>query len=95
MRVWCCALCFRMDQARVGDSNAALKEKKMSKRRALITGASKGIGREVANRLAAGEFEVIGVARTTPSVFPGQFYEVDLSDRSATADMLDEIVAGG
>jgi 3-oxoacyl-[acyl-carrier protein] reductase len=67
----------------------------MSKRRALITGASKGIGREVADRLVAGDFEVIGVARTAPSDFPGQFYAVDLSDRGATTDMLIEIVAGG
>lgn len=42
----------------------------MSKRRVLITGASKGIGRAVAERVAASEFEVIGVARTEPSDFP-------------------------
>lgn len=86
---------FRRDKALAGGSNVALKEKMMSKRRALITGASKGIGREVANRLASSDFEVIGVARTAPSEFPGQFYAVDLSDRGATTDMLVEIVADG
>ncbi len=67
----------------------------MSKRRVLITGASKGIGRAVADRLADRGFEVIGVARTAPSGFRGQFYEVDLGDRAATAEMLDAIVADG
>jgi 3-oxoacyl-[acyl-carrier protein] reductase len=65
----------------------------MSKRRVVITGASKGIGRAVADRLAADGHEPIGLARTAPSGFPGQFYEVDLSDRAATAATLDKIVA--
>jgi 3-oxoacyl-[acyl-carrier protein] reductase len=67
----------------------------MSKRRVLITGASKGIGRAVADRLADNDFEVIGVARTAPSDFRGQFYEADLGDRAATAEMLDVIAADG
>lgn len=36
-----------------------------------------------------------GLARTAPSDFPGQFHEVDLSDRAATAATLDKIVAEG
>lgn len=67
----------------------------MSKRRVLITGASKGIGRAVADRLAAEGHEPIGLARTAPTDFPGQFHEVDLSDRGATAATLDKIVAEG
>jgi len=67
----------------------------MSKRRVLITGASKGIGRAVADRLAAEGHEPIGLARTAPTDFPGRFHEVDLSDRGATAATLDKIVAEG
>jgi 3-oxoacyl-[acyl-carrier protein] reductase len=67
----------------------------MSHRRILITGASKGIGREVAERLAGAGHQPIGLARTAPSDFPGQFHEVDLADRDATAETLDRIVAEG
>jgi NAD(P)-dependent dehydrogenase (short-subunit alcohol dehydrogenase family) len=67
----------------------------MPSRRFLITGASKGIGREVADRLAASGHQPIGLARTVPSDFPGPFHEVDLADRAATAQTLERIVADG
>lgn len=67
----------------------------MSKRRVLITGASKGIGRAVADRVAAAGQEPIGLARQAPSDFPGQFHEVDLGDQAATAQTLDRIVGEG
>jgi 3-oxoacyl-[acyl-carrier protein] reductase len=67
----------------------------MPTRRILITGASKGIGRAVADRLAAGGQEPIGLARTAPSDFPGPFYRVDLGDREAATETLQAIVAEG
>ncbi len=45
----------------------------MTARRVLITGASKGIGRVVAERVAAAGDLPIGLARTTPPDFPGEF----------------------
>src|ERR1700744_336991 len=67
----------------------------MSKRRGVITRGSKGIGRAVADRLAATGYEPIGLARTQPADFPGRFYAVDLADRDATAKALDNVVANG
>ena len=60
-------------------------------RRILITGASKGIGRALAQRLADGGDTPVGLARTAPADFPGEFHEVDLLDRAATATVLGKI----
>lgn len=67
----------------------------MPSRRILITGASKGIGRAVADRLARSGHEVIGLARTMPNDFPGELRQVDLADRAATAETLAAIVDDG
>ena len=67
----------------------------MTGRRVLITGASKGIGRAVADRVAASGDIPVGFARTRPADFPGEFYEVDLTDRVATADALEQVLATG
>lgn len=61
----------------------------MSSRTFLITGASKGIGRALADQLAAAGHTVVGIARHAedPS-FPGVLVPVDLGDREQTAKAL-------
>lgn len=60
----------------------------------IITGASRGIGLATAKRLATQNRAVIGLARNAPADgFPGQFTAVDLADREATKQVLDDIVA--
>ncbi|MFI9382428.1 SDR family oxidoreductase [Kutzneria sp. NPDC052558] len=60
-------------------------------RRFLITGASRGIGRALAQRVADAGDRPVGLARTAPADFPGEFHEVDVLDRAATADVLGKI----
>lgn len=67
----------------------------MPSRRVLITGASKGIGRAVADRVAEMGDIPVGLARSRPASCAGEFYEVDLADRTATAEALRAVVAAG
>jgi 3-oxoacyl-[acyl-carrier protein] reductase len=61
----------------------------------VITGASKGIGRAAADALAEHGWSVIGVARTQPADFPGEFIEVDLADQGSTEILANDLAAHG
>jgi 3-oxoacyl-[acyl-carrier protein] reductase len=64
----------------------------MNTRTFLITGASKGIGRALSNRLAAAGHIVVGIARNADDpTFPGALVSVDLSDRQATDQAFKEL----
>ncbi|MBP1852869.1 SDR family oxidoreductase [Rhizobium halophytocola] len=57
------------------------------KRTFLITGASKGIGLALAQRLAAREHTVIGIARNPTDAFPGPLHTLDLSERAGNEQL--------
>ncbi|MBX9868694.1 MAG: SDR family oxidoreductase [Burkholderiaceae bacterium] len=59
----------------------------------VITGASKGIGLALARQLYADGQQVIGLARHGTDHFPGQLYEVDLSNSSETHSVAQQILS--
>jgi 3-oxoacyl-[acyl-carrier protein] reductase len=61
----------------------------------VITGASKGIGRAAADALAERGWTVIGVARSAPQSFPGEFISADLADREQTEALANTLAARG
>ena len=65
----------------------------MKPRTIVVTGASKGIGRALSNRLAADGHQVVGIARHADPTFPGELITVDLADAEATQTVLDELAA--
>lgn len=63
------------------------------KRKVLVTGGSKGIGRAICDRLLEEGYAVTGIARTKPSDWPQgvAFEQVDLSDRAQLSDVLEKL----
>jgi len=59
----------------------------------VITGASKGIGYATAQNLQKSGHHVIGLARKAPQDFPGEFIEIDLADKQATANLATDITS--
>lgn len=65
----------------------------MTKRTFLVTGASKGIGRALTNRLAAAGHHVVGVARNPDPDFPGTLVPLDLGDNKRSGEVFAELAA--
>jgi 3-oxoacyl-[acyl-carrier protein] reductase len=63
----------------------------MTARTFLITGATKGIGRALSERLVRTGNRVIGLAREDAD-FPGELVRVDLGNRDATASALHDLM---
>src|SRR5262245_48064312 len=63
----------------------------MSERTFLVTGASKGIGRAVSERLARAGHHVVGIARGRDTSFPGTLACVDLRDRKRSAEVFADL----
>jgi NAD(P)-dependent dehydrogenase (short-subunit alcohol dehydrogenase family) len=63
----------------------------MTARTFLVTGASKGIGRALSQRLADAGHHVVGIARAPDAGFPGTLVPLDLGDTRAATEALADL----
>ncbi|HWU00047.1 MAG TPA: SDR family oxidoreductase, partial [Terriglobales bacterium] len=63
----------------------------MTKRTFLVTGASKGIGRALSERLAIAGHHVVGIARGADASFPGTLVSIDLNDSKAAGEAFQDL----
>ncbi|MEI7037199.1 SDR family oxidoreductase [Fulvimonas yonginensis] len=63
----------------------------MAVRTFLVTGASKGIGRALSQRLADAGHHVVGIAREPDASFPGTLVSIDMGDTRALASALADL----
>lgn len=57
-------------------------------RRCLVTGASRGIGRVIAETLRIAGYDVIGLSRSRPTDWVGDFFELDLAQEAGLEEAL-------
>jgi 3-oxoacyl-[acyl-carrier protein] reductase len=57
----------------------------------LVTGATKGIGRAISDALNQEGYEVVGLARTLDSTFPGRLIELDLFNKEERQKLIQDV----
>jgi 3-oxoacyl-[acyl-carrier protein] reductase len=72
----------------------AQSEKPAAERATLVTGATRGIGRAIAEKLAKQKHRIVGIARSAGDAdFPGEVFIADLREAESVKSALADIVA--